>query len=249
MNRVDVVMIGGHSPGIAADSVLRLRAEHVTGLEFDESTHTWTVDTAGGPCQCGVIISAGPAPAHPEGLRPYLGVAVHGRPNHFTITGPDVHGQRRYIADCLAVMARTGTTRIEVRYSTQRTFHERARSGPIPWRRLRRRIGSAFDLSTVAAVEPDLYDGPALLVLADRELDVRVRLTGHLDPIDGQYHWRGLIFGDLGEKLPQPAQLRVDRHAAAGRITERTTQGAYSISGTGAPPFALEHLEFSVPAL
>ena len=81
----------------------------------------------------------------------------------------------------------------------------------------------------------DLYDGPATI----DGRDVRVRLAGHLDPIDGQYHWRGTVFETLDE-LPRTAvTVAVGERTATARVTERSQQGGYAISGAGLPPFPL----------
>jgi hypothetical protein len=85
-----------------------------------------------------------------------------------------------------------------------------------------------------------LYDGPATLRVADDDHSVRVRLTGRLDPIDGKYHWRGTVFGTLpDEVLKRPeALLTANGRTASARLTERSPQGGYSVTGMGAPPFA-----------
>jgi hypothetical protein len=170
----------------------------------------------------------------------YLGVAVHGFPNYFMVLGPDspvgdsetvIDGQVRYVAECLQRMRRRGSTRIEVRRSSQRQFTERARVKP-PW--------SAFEVSS-HDVDHEIYDGPATLTVGAGEHAVRVRLTGHLDPIDGKYHWQGMIFGATAE-LPtgsRPVHLAIDTHTTRARITEQTPWGSYSIAGVGAPPFEL----------
>ncbi len=94
----------------------------------------------------------------------------------------------------------------------------------------------------------DIYDGPATIRNDDAEHTVRVRLSGHLDPIDGRYHWQGTVFEVLpdGAKLPQHVTLAVGDTEAQARITERTPQGGYSVAGVGAPPFALDDLEVDV---
>jgi Domain of unknown function (DUF4873) len=170
----------------------------------------------------------------------YLGVAVHGFPNYFMVQGPDspvgdsetvIDGQLRYIGECLQRMRRRGGTRVEVRRSAQRQFTERARVKP-PW--------SAFEVSS-HDVDHEIYDGPATLTVGAGEHAVRVRLTGHLDPIDGKYHWQGMIFGATAE-LPagsRPVQLAIDSHTTQARITEQTPWGSYSIAGVGVPPFEL----------
>ena len=95
----------------------------------------------------------------------------------------------------------------------------------------------------------DIYDGPASIRDGDEERRVRVRLSGHLEPIDGRYHWQGTVFESLpdGAKLPQQVILAVGENRAEARITERTPQGGYSVAGVGAPPFALDDLEVDVP--
>jgi hypothetical protein len=142
-----------------------------------------------------------------------------------------IDGQVRYIAECLLRMRRRGSTRIEVRRSAQRHFTERARVKP-PW--------SAFEVSS-HDIDHEIYDGPATLTVGAGEHAVRVRLTGHLDPIDGKYHWQGMIFGAKAEfgTGSRPVHLAIDSHTTQARITEQTPWGNYSIAGVGAPPFEL----------
>ncbi len=85
----------------------------------------------------------------------------------------------------------------------------------------------------------DMYDGPAVLRVGDTDYSARVRLIGHLDPIDGRYHWQGTVFGALPDDvLKQPkATLAVDGRIVEARITERTPQGIYGVVGVGTPPF------------
>jgi hypothetical protein len=236
------------------DDVAFVNSDRITALNpsFDESTHTWTLQ--GDQSRARVLIATdGAVPDHTDrdglGLVPYLGVAVHGLPNYFLITGPDAAAQKSYIAKCLQVMADTHATRIEVRHSTQRYFAEHKRSGQIRWRRVATHIRSAFDMSSDIAVEDDVYDGDATVHIGDARCVARVRLTGHFEPIDGQYHWQGTILEQLPgtEKLPQPATVTVGNRSAAGRITERTSQGGYSVVGVGVPPFALDAVEVAAP--
>ncbi|MFZ0833498.1 MAG: DUF4873 domain-containing protein [Mycobacterium sp.] len=160
----------------------------------------------------------------------YLGVAVHGFPNYFLLHGPDsplAGDQSRYVDECLAEMARRGATRIEVRRSAQQQYVQRAHVTP-PAR--------AFDFTHHGA--RDVYDGPATLTVGADGHTVRARLTGHLDPIDGKYHWQGMVFG--AEGLPKtPVTITTDALTAQARITEQTPWGSYSIVGVGAPPYEL----------
>ncbi|MGZ5378822.1 MAG: DUF4873 domain-containing protein [Mycobacterium sp.] len=91
----------------------------------------------------------------------------------------------------------------------------------------------------------DLYDGPATTRIGESESTVRVRLAGHVDPIDGRYHWQGTVFDELPTdvRLPQQITVTVGDHHAQARIVERPPQGGYSVAGAGAPPFALDDLE------
>jgi cation diffusion facilitator CzcD-associated flavoprotein CzcO len=169
-----------------------------------------------------------------DGMEPYLGVAVHGFPNYFLITRPDIEAQARYVSECLELMNRTASTRIEVRRSSQQVFNER-----VHLRRPRHHVvPSAFDVSPG---EDAAYDGAATLTIADTRQDVRVRLTGYLDPIDGQYHWQGMVFDPLSADLLKQTRvvtLTVGDRSAPARITERTPQGSHSVVGVGVPPFA-----------
>jgi hypothetical protein len=95
----------------------------------------------------------------------------------------------------------------------------------------------------------DLYDGPATIRIGDEERAVRVRLAGHVDPIDGRYHWQGTAFDALpdGAKLPQHVTVSIGGTDADARITERTPQGGYSVAGVGAPPFSLDDVAYAAP--
>ncbi|MBV9320694.1 MAG: DUF4873 domain-containing protein [Mycobacterium sp.] len=173
-----------------------------------------------------------------DGMEPYAGVAVHGFPNYFLISGPDHEAQACYAVECVRLMNRTASTRIEVRRSSQQVFNERVHLRRPP----HHPPAQAFDLSPSAGVEVETYDGPATLTIADACRQVRVRLAGRLDPIDGKYHWQGTIFDQLsadGLKRSREVTLVVGERSAAGRITEQTPWGTCSVVGVGAPPFAL----------
>lgn len=191
------------------------------------------------------LVGAGGLPirrAWHDGMEPFYGVAFRGFPNYFFLTGPDAEARARYIAECLRVMDRTASGRIEVRASSLRVFNERARLTPdqAP------PVASAFDLSSAAPERDDTYDGAATLEIAGGIHPVRVRLTGHLDPIDGRYHWQGTLFGSPSRPLPdealrqtRTATLTVGGRSAAARIVEQTPWGTHSVAGVGAPPYAL----------
>jgi para-aminobenzoate N-oxygenase AurF/uncharacterized protein DUF4873 len=96
------------------------------------------------------------------------------------------------------------------------------------------------DRDEAAEQGDDVYDGPAVLSVGGTDHAVRVRLTGHLDPIDGRYHWRGTIFDSVPDDVLRTPRVSVTigERTAAARVTEKTPWGTYSVAGEGAPPFA-----------
>ncbi len=181
-----------------------------------------------------------------DGMEPYFGVAVHGFPNYFFLGGPDFRAQARYVAQCVRLMTDRDATRIEVRRSSQQVFNERVYvRPPRP-----QRVSRAFELSPAARgrgrQDRQDYDGAATLTIAGAHHPVRVRLAGRLDPIDGQYHWQGTVFGSPSRPLPNEAltqsrraTLTVGERSAPARITEQTPWGTHSVAGVGAPPYPL----------
>jgi hypothetical protein len=110
---------------------------------------------------------------------------------------------------------------------------------------------TAFDVSSHIGDADDVYDGAATLRLGDEKRQVRVRLSGRLDPIDGRYHWQGTVFDALPDGMltnPRPVTVTIGDRSAEARITERTPQGRYSVTGVGAPPYALDDVEVVVPS-
>ena len=175
-----------------------------------------------------------------NGMEPYLGVALHGFPNYFLIDEPEFEAAMRHVIECLQLMK--GHTRIEVRRSSQQVFNERVHLGNSP----RRLVASAFDLASPVGVHDDTYDGTATVTVGDICTETRVRIAGHIDPIDGQYHWQGTLFvqfpADVLARV-RTVTLTVGDRSVSARITEETQQGTYSIAGVGAPPFALADVE------
>ncbi len=178
-----------------------------------------------------------------DGAEPFFGVALHGFPNYFTFSGPDLAAAVRYVVECLQLVGRH--TRIEVRRSSQQVFNERVHldatsSAP---------VASAFDLSS-SGTHDESYDGPATLTVADTSQQVQVRLAGHINPIDGQYHWQGTILDEMAADLMTTSRtvgLSVGALSASARIIEKTPQGTHSIAGVGTPPFARPDVELTAP--
>ena len=98
------------------------------------------------------------------------------------------------------------------------------------------------------------YDGSAVLLVGDQSFDVVVHLDGHLEPLDGLFHWYGRIeasapvaaaksggatTGALVIGAGTPAPVRLAEHDAWGHV---------QVTGTGAPPYPLESVEVDLPA-
>jgi Domain of unknown function (DUF4873) len=203
-------------------SVIVIRDARETA-RFDSATETWTVTDAAGRTEAArAVIDTRPSRDR--------AVAVHGLPNYFRIPGPDVQRQARYVDRCLAVLERSGCARMEAK-------------SRITIRRWRpQRVAGRFYLTGSAPGDGDLYDGPALVALDGREIDVHARLSGHLNAIDGQYHWRGTLAGDVhldALKGQRTVQVSIGNRSAAGRIVERTPWGGHIVTGSGAPPYPI----------
>lgn len=175
-----------------------------------------------------------------NGAEPYVGVALHGFPNYFMVGGPDTVAAMRYVVECLRLLG--AQSRIEVRRSAQQVFNERVHLR----RPSRQPAASAFDVSSFGG-DDATYAGPATLTTADSCEQVRVLLSGHIEPIDGQYHWQGTVFDHLPVELvrARAMTLTVGDRSASARITEETPQGTHSIAGVGAPPFPLRAVQLS----
>jgi len=218
---VKLIVIGAQPPAGLQAMDCTLVAD-VTDSRFDNDTETWTVTTPdGNRATAAAVVDTrrSPNPA----------VAGHGMPNYFRIPGPDVNGQSRYVARCLQVMERSGAARME------------AKKARIQARRFGA-VASRFYLSGSEPGPDDLYDGPATVTVSGREIPSRVRLTGHLDAIDGQYHWQGTVF----DTLPDAARgrsagvtLTIGDRTVPARVVEETPWGTHMIAGVGDPPFEL----------
>jgi len=88
------------------------------------------------------------------------------------------------------------------------------------------------------------YDGPARLVVGGREVTVRVRLSGHFEPISGRYHWAGRLHPspELSAAVRPNAAVRLvteGGRAADATVREEDPWGGFRVSGSGRPPFAV----------
>jgi len=195
---------------------------------FDSAHETWAVNTPEGEVLTARVLID--ATASRDDV-----VAAHGTPNRFRIPGPHTRRQARYVARIVDVMQRSGAGRIESRSPRLRVH-----------RLLPTRGASRFFLTGSVAVDDELYDGPAVLTHNGKDYPTRVRLAGHFDPIDGQYHWQGMFFTDLAgaNVTGSKVSIRIGEHSAQGRVAERTPWGTLTVAGAaGYPPYPLEDPE------
>jgi hypothetical protein len=88
------------------------------------------------------------------------------------------------------------------------------------------------------------YDGPARLLVGDREVPVHARLSGRFEPISGRYQWAGRLHpsASLSEAVRPNMEVRLVTEpgpAADATIREEDPWGGFRISGSGRPPFAV----------
>jgi len=106
----------------------------------------------------------------------------------------------------------------------------------------------------VPPAEEDGYRGPAELEVSGARLEVQVHLAGHLEPVDGRYHWYGRVTRDEALTAAKSAgatavTLRVPGgEPVTGRLAEHDAWGNLRVVGTGRPPYVLEPVEVELPA-
>jgi len=213
-------------PELSAISAIEVPADQarLRDARFDAGTDSWSLTTADGRCiSARILIDTRPS-TEPT-------IAVHGMPNYFRIPGPDTTAQSRLVAHCLELLRRSGSTRIEARARI------RLRRRPL------RALATKFYLTGSIPTDEHVYDGAATLTLAEGDIAVHARLSGHLDAIDGRYHWRGSIAGELPDEVltkQRSVTVSTTGSSAPARVMERTPWGGYTVTGVGAPPFAID---------
>lgn len=218
---LSAIVIGARLPPgleVAHCTLLADRSE----AHFDSAAETWTVTAPDGTVTTATVVVDARPSSNPV-------IASHGVPNYFRIPGPDVRRQARYVTRCLRLIERSGAARMEAKSSV---ILHRWRPDP---------VGRSFYLTGAQPGQDDLYDGPATVTVGDQTFTSRVRLVGHLDAIDGRYHWQGMVF----HALPDGAQSRsagvtltIQHRAVGAKVVEQTPWGTHTISGVGEPPFA-----------
>ena len=99
--------------------------------------------------------------------------------------------------------------------------------------------------------EDDGYEGQAQLHVDGRTIDVEVVLGGHLEPLDGRFHWYGRVVQDNAVDAAKlngttTVGLSIAGGATAdGRLAEHDAWGNMRITGLGAPPFERAEVEIT----
>ena len=101
--------------------------------------------------------------------------------------------------------------------------------------------------------EPSGYDGEATLVAGDEAIAVVVHLDGHLEPLDGRFHWYGRIERSARVAAVKDAGVSTamlvigDGAPAELRLAEYDPWGHVRVKGAGQPPYPLESVEVELP--
>ncbi len=110
-------------------------------------------------------------------------------------------------------------------------------------------------MAWVPPEEESGYDGTATLRVGDAELPVTVHLDGHLEPLDGLFHWYGRIersdaLAAAKDGGATTGQLAIgDRDPAELRLAEYDPWGHIQVKGTGRPPYPLESVTVELPVV
>ncbi|WP_458317828.1 DUF4873 domain-containing protein [Mycolicibacterium brisbanense] len=181
------------------------------------------------------------------GAHPYLGLARHGFPNHFTVTDDDA---ARYVSVCLDALRDRACTRIEVKPHVQSQYSRQVDAGIAHPGRKARRTPDLAEYEFTSARDRDEddedYRGPAVLIAADgTETDVQVHLLALYQPVDNMVRWSGRIqpsqeLARLHRDINQPVQIRIDdRPPVPAILVDQDPWGGSHIVGEGLSPYPL----------
>ena len=252
---VDVVVTGS----AASDVVEALGADVVLESDgmavFDPATDRWLIgdlaarvliDTTHQTGARTGLLSDDDARAR-FGAHPYLGLARHGFPNHFTVTDADA---ARYVVTCLTALRSRGCTRIEVKPHVQGQYSRHVDAGIVRPHRNARRTPDLAEFEFTSARDRDEddedYRGPAVLIAADgTEVDVQVHLLALYQPVDNMVRWSGRIqpspeLARLHRGVNQPVQIRIAGQPSVPAIlVDHDPWGGSHIVGEGDSPYPL----------
>lgn len=87
------------------------------------------------------------------------------------------------------------------------------------------------------------YAGPVRVVAGEVGVSVEARLSGHVEPVDGRYHWGGRLapdpaLGGLVRAGTRSVRVSVgDGPPCEARLDEVDPWGGVRLRGTGRPPW------------
>ncbi|WP_019203015.1 DUF4873 domain-containing protein [Tsukamurella sp. 1534] len=250
-----VAVVGDRVSGI--DGAVVAPAD-ITGLRFRPDRDAWTLTTAAGETDYDLVVLAGatatvdvpaldPRVVPPELVGPadaeraYLGMLIDGVPNLVLLSEePKPRAlQLKTLEAWTGWMYTEAATRLLSRPPVTARWIARGRKRPAKPDR------DAVDLSNDHIRDEGVYAGAAVLRSGDYEAVSPVRLSGHLEPLDGNYHWYGTVDDlEVGAALKKMPRGSVTVSVAGGedvpaKVTDKTVWGTYRLVGVGAPPFPL----------
>lgn len=98
------------------------------------------------------------------------------------------------------------------------------------------------------------FSGEATLIVGDQALPVTVHLDGHLEPLDGRFHWYGRIERSAAVAAVKDAGATAGTLSIGGatpaevRLAEYDFWRHVQVKGTGAPPYPMDLVEIELPA-
>ena len=208
--------------------------------EFDATSDLWDDEN-----HSRILITSDAAPDNN-----YLGVAGSRQANLFHVDASAVD----YIGAAIDELAASGSSRVQVRVPIERSWLSYVRANGGERKRsheLRRFDPFDYDFSSAGIRDEGVYDGPAQIGHEDERLVARIRVQGYFDPLDGQYHWAGIVFGEQARALKDAkvsaVEVAVDSaEPVPARFAEVTPWGTVRITGTGTPPYPLGDAELAV---
>src|SRR5688572_17936951 len=97
------------------------------------------------------------------------------------------------------------------------------------------------------------YDGEATLIVQDHPIAVTVHLDGHLEPLDGLFHWYGRTERSTEVAAAKDSGARTaalvigDGEPVEVRLAEYDPWEHIQVNGTGRPPYPMEKVEVELP--
>lgn len=252
---VDVAVVGSATTSVVRELRADVVVESADPAVFDAATDRWLV----GDVAARVLIDTAPQTGTRTGLldddaararfgaHPYLGLARHGFPNHFTVTDEDA---ARYVSSCLTALWARACTRIEVKPHVQSQYSRQVDAGIARLRRKALRTPDLAEYEFTSARDRDEededYRGPAVLIAADgTEIDVQAHLLALFQPVDNRVRWSGRIqpspdLAHLHRGVNQPVQIRIDgRPPVPAILVDHDPWGGSHIVGEGLSPYPL----------